>query len=186
MSEPSVLASKSRRLLARATIRNVRVLTIVCVAGCWQDTPATQATLPASPQVTIDPGTPATAAPSAPIRRSDSPYRDVAGTWKGVGYQYDTRTRWDLEMTLQSRGNIGDVIGTIAYENGKCTGELIRQPERDGGDTLAMTEKLVTGLGQCVDGGTIRIPRRPSAGELEWKWDWADGHEGASSTIKRE
>lgn len=118
-------------------------------------------------------------------RPAATPYRDVAGTWKGVGYQYNTRGRWDLEMTLFARGNIGDVIGSIIYENGNCTAELIRQPERDG-DTLAMTEKLVTGHGQCVDGGTIRIPRRPLGHELDWRWDFANGIEGAMSTVRRD
>ena len=156
----------------------------MALAGCWQETPPAASTLPGSPQVTIDPGTPL--GPTTAPKHGGSPYREVAGTWSGVGNQYDTHTHWEFEMTLQARGEIGDRIGTITYERGNCTGELFREPERDGGDTLAMTEKLVTGQGRCVDGGTIRIPRRPVHGELAWKWDWADGHEGADATVKRD
>jgi len=156
---------------------------LLTLASCWRETPAVVATIPEAPQVTIDPGTPL-AAGASPKR--DSPYREVAGTWSGDGFQYDTKAHWDFVMTLQARGEVGDVIGTIAYEHGSCTAELYRQPERDGGDTLAMTEKLLTGQGRCVDGGTVRIQRHPIAGQLEWKWDWADGHEGANATIKRD
>ena len=147
---------------------------LLVVAGCWHE-PA-PALAPAAP-------TPAPVS-TARSRPPPSPYAEVAGTWKGVGFQYDTKGRWDLEMTLFKRANIGDVIGTIAYENGNCTAELTRQPER--GDTLVMTEKLVTGQGRCVDSGTIRIPRRPLAGELDWRWDFSTGAEGANATIKRD
>jgi hypothetical protein len=153
----------------------MRTAWLMVMAGCWHE--SAPAIMPTRP---IESTPIATARPRPPA----SPYADVAGTWKGVGYQYDTKGHWDLEMTLFRRANIGDVIGTIAYENGNCTAELTRQPER--GDTLLMTEKLVTGHGKCVDGGTIRIPRRPVAGELDWRWDFASGTEGANATIKRE
>ncbi len=129
--------------------------------------------------MTIDSPSPTIHAP-----RHVGPYVEVAGTWKGVGYQYDTHGHWDLEMTLFKHGEIGDVIGSIAYENGGCTAELIRESER--GDTLVMKERLLTGQGKCVDNGTIRIPRRPTANELDWRWDFASGTEGASSLVKRE
>lgn len=141
------------------------------------------ATVPTDPStVVIDPGTPT---PSTP-RRNDAPYRDVVGTWKGIGFQYNTNTHWDFEMTLMLRGQVGDAIGSISYEGGKCTAELIRQPERDNGETLAMTEHLITGQGNCVDGGTIRIPRRPIGNELDWKWDFANGQEGANASPRRQ
>lgn len=154
---------------------------LTLVTACWHDVPPPAA--PVQPTgVVID-------APSGrPYRPAEehpaSPYVDVAGTWRGVGYQYDTHGHWDIEMTLWKRGAIGDPIGTIVYEGGNCTAELIRQPER--GDTLVMREKLVTGQGQCVDNGWIRIPRRPIANELDWRWDFAAGNEGASSTVKRD
>lgn len=146
------------------------------VAGCWHEVPP-----PREPVVYENP-----APRVAPRPRAREPYRDVSGTWKGIGYQYDTRTQWDLEMTLLPRGKVGDVIGTISYESGNCTADLIRQPERDGGETLVMTERLVTGQGRCVDNGTIRIPRRPLGNELDWRWDFAAGNEGAKSTVRRD
>lgn len=151
------------------------------LAGCWHE-PAPATTPSEVPLVTIDPGPPS---PSrGPMHATDSPYREVAGTWRGIGFQYDSRTQWDIEMTLFARGNVGDVIGSIAYEHGNCTAELIRQSER--GDTLVMTENLVTGQGKCVDHGTIRIPRRPSGHDMDWRWDFASGVEGASSTVRRD
>lgn len=116
--------------------------------------------------------------------RRVSPYAQVAGTWKGTGFQYDTKGTWDIVMTLQSHASVGEVIGTIAYENGGCTANLIREEERD--NQLVMRERLVTGHGRCVDNGWVRIPKRPTANELDWRWDFADQHEGASSTVKRE
>ena len=116
--------------------------------------------------------------------RRVSPYAQVVGTWKGIGYQYDTKGHWDIEMTLTGKGDVGDVIGTIAYENGGCTANLVREEER--GDELVMRERLITGQGRCVDNGYVRIPRRPIAGELDWKWDFADQREGASATVKRD
>ena len=44
----------------------------------------------------------------------------------------------------------------------------------------------LTAQHRCVDNGRIRIPRRPIANELDWRWDFAAGNEGASSTIKRD
>lgn len=152
----------------------MRAAWLVVVAGCWREEPVI------APVHPIEVAPVSTSRPRPP----SSPYADVAGTWKGVGYQYNTKGHWDLEMTLFRRGNIGDVIGSIAYENGGCTAALIRQSER--GDTLMMTEKLITGHGKCVDGGTIRIPRRPVAGELDWRWDFDNGTEGANATVKRE
>jgi hypothetical protein len=158
---------------------------LLLFAGCWQP-----AAVPVEPTpsnlVTIE--APNATTPSAIVsRKPSSPYADVAGTWKGIGFQYDTKGTWDIEMTLQRRGEIGDVIGTIAYEQGGCTANLLREPEEgDRGEILVMREKLVTGQGRCVDNGRIRIPRRPIANELDWRWDFAPGREGASSTVKRE
>jgi hypothetical protein len=119
-----------------------------------------------------------------PVRTATSPYVDVAGTWRGVGYQYDTKGHWNIEMTLYKRGSIGDVIGTVIYEDGGCVANLIREAER--GDLLVMRERLTTGQGRCVDDGWIRIPRRSTGNELEWRWDFDDQREGASSTLKRD
>jgi len=152
------------------------------LAGCWQQPAAEPVAPTVTNTVTIEAPNPARAVPTA--TRSPSPYAEVAGTWTGTGFQYDTKGTWDIEMTLFKRGSIGEVIGTIAYEHGGCTAELIREPER--GDTLVMKEKLVTGQGRCVDNGTIRIPRRPTANELDWRWDFAAGNEGASSIVKRD
>ena len=159
----------------------MRLVGLVLISACWQQ-PASSPMTAAQVGVTIESPDPSRAI--SPPRRQLGPYAEVAGTWKGVGYQYDTHGHWELEMTLSKRGEIGDVIGTIAYENGGCTAELIREPER--GDMLVMKEKLVTGQGKCVDNGTIRIPRRPTANELDWRWDFSTGTEGASSTIKRQ
>jgi len=158
----------------------VRVLALSLITACWKD-PAPVIVPPSTNLVTID-------APNStytPMRPS-SPYTEVAGTWIGVGYQYDTKGHWNIEMTLQKRGEIGDVIGSVVYEDG-CTADLIRQPEGgDRGETLVMREKLVTGQGKCVDNGMIRIPRRPTVNELDWRWDFSSGKEGASATVKRE
>lgn len=166
----------------------MRAIGLLLISACWHEPAAAPQTPAPSAGVTIE-------APKAsvygPAQRlptgTTSPYVEVAGTWRGIGFQYDTKGHWDIEMTLSKRGDIGDVIGTIAYENGGCTANLIREPERgDRGEVLVMREKLVTGQGKCVDNGWIRIPRRPIANELDWRWDFAAGNEGASASIKRE
>ncbi len=163
---------------------------LLLIAGCWQQ-PARSPIEQPSNVVTIEGGSGMRLA----TRNHSSPYAEVGGTWRGVGYQYDTKGTWDIEMALQTRGEIGDVIGTIAYEQGGCTANLIREHEEgDRGEILVMHEKLMTGQGRCVDHGRIRIPRRPTANELDWRWDFPpadprrpdDRKEGASSTVKRD
>ncbi len=165
----------------------MRIVGILLIGACWHE-PATAPMAPAQPTgVVIE--APKTSAFEPPRRLPSptSPYAEVAGTWRGIGYQYDTRGHWDIEMTLQRRGEIGDVIGSIAYENGGCTANLIREAERgERGEVLVMRERLVTGHGKCVDNGWIRIPRRPVANELDWRWDFADHKEGASASVKRD
>jgi hypothetical protein len=150
-------------------------LMLVLLGGCWQEEIAASPTTPRPIEHSI---------PSPARTHPSSPYREVAGSWVGTGYQYDLKSTWPIQMTLFPRAEIGEVVGILSYPSLNCTAELIRQPER--GDVLAMTEKLTTGHGKCVDNGTIRIPRRPTAREIDWKWDFANGQEGASSTLKRE
>jgi len=155
----------------------MRLAWCLVLAGCWRDVPVESA--PPAPTFAEPEPSP------VPVHRATAtPYREVAGTWTGIGYQYDTKTQWPIEMTLFARGNIGDVIGMISYPSLSCTGDLIRQPER--GSTLAMTERLTAGQGRCVDGGTIRIPQRAIGHEIEWRWDFSNGTEGASSTLRRD
>ncbi len=152
----------------------MRALVCLLLVACWHEVELeTPRLVPV-----IEPTGP------APVRRVDTPYRDVAGTWRGIGFQYDDKSQWAIEMTVFARGNIGDVVGFISYPSLGCTADLIRQVER--GDTLAMTERLITGQGKCVDGGTIRIPRRTTGHEMEWRWDFANGTEGASSALLRD
>lgn len=159
----------------------MRALGWLVIAGCWQSAAVpisepTNATVEGSGQPVV-----------APKRDAGSPYAEVAGVWRGEGFQYNTKTHWDIEMTLGTRGDIGEVIGTIAYEGGGCTANLIRELEQgDHGEVLVMRERLQTGQGRCVDNGWIRIPRRPIVDELEWRWDFADKREGASSTLRRD
>jgi hypothetical protein len=152
------------------------VLLLLLIGACWQEEIAAKQT---NPQPVVE------APPVAPRRTPPaSPYRQVKGSWVGTGYQYDIKSTWPIQMTLFERANIGEPIGILSYPSLNCTAELIREPER--GDVLVMREKLTSGQGRCVDNGVIRIPRRPTAGELDWKWDFENGNEGASSTLKRE
>lgn len=153
-----------------------RVLLLLLISSCWQDEVAAPQTLPR----------PVVEAPAPAPRRvpAASPYREVKGSWAGVGYQYDIKSTWPIQMTLFERAEVGEPIGVLSYPSLGCTADLIREPER--GDVLVMREKLTSGQGRCVDNGLIRIPRRPTARELDWKWDFENGTEGASSTLKRD
>jgi len=146
----------------------MRIAVLVAVAGCWRgggEVPAAEE--PAA--VTV-----------APVKAG--PYRDVGGRWIGVGIQYDTQSEWDVVMKLHRDAPIGGRIGTIEYPSLPCRADLIRDGEE--GDVLVMTEKITDGVDKCVDGGKIRIPRKPGS-RLDWRWFFPSGEEGAKASLER-
>jgi len=139
---------------------------VIMLSGCW-----------------TGPDSPPPQAPKAPpVVKAPSPYATVAGTWRGIGLQYDTGEHWEIVMTLQAEADVGEAVGTIEYPSLACKASLVREPERDG--MLVMSEKMTDGAGTCVDGGTIRIPRAPKD-SLDWRWFFPSGEEGAKSEMSR-
>jgi hypothetical protein len=146
----------------------MRLVLLIALAGCWTG---------AEPPVEE---------PTKPIVASDAkkppPHRAVAGTWRGTGFQYDTQETWDIVMTLRGGVAIGRPIGTIEYPSFPCKAELILEGEK--ADMLVMREKMVINAGNCIDGGTIQIPRDGKS-PLDWRWFFPDGAEGAKAQLRR-
>lgn len=85
-------------------------------------------------------------------------------------------------MRINRAVAVGGQLGTIEYPTLGCTGDLIREPDR--GATIVAIERLqVNPDGSCVDGGTIVI--RDDGETLDWRWYYANGTQGATSTLRR-
>jgi len=146
----------------------MRFAIVIVLAGCWTG------------------GEPSVEEPTEPVVASDarkpSPYRAVAGTWRGIGVQYDTQEQWDVVMILRAHAALESPIGTIEYPSLQCKAELILEGQKGG--MLVLREKMVIGAGTCIDGGSIRIPR-DGRSPLEWRWFYPSGSEGAKAQLER-
>ena len=109
-------------------------------------------------------------------------YARVAGEWQGTGYQYDIDTRWPLVMTIRNEDvPVGDRVGTIDYPSLNCSGELTRDGED--GDTFVVTERITRDPDRrCVATGTIRFQKHGD--DIQWKWYFPDGKEGAEARLR--
>jgi hypothetical protein len=146
----------------------MRLAIVIALAGCW-----TGGELPVEE-------------PSEPVVASDarkpSPYRAVAGTWRGMGRQYDTQEQWEVVMILRAHAALESPIGTIEYPSLQCKAELILEGQHAG--KLVLREKMIIGADTCIDGGTIRI-RRDGRSPLDWRWFYPNGSEGAKAQLER-
>ena len=128
-----------------------------------------------------------TSAPPPPISNATPPTARpvVAATveiWTGVGVQPDAASEWTIEMRINRAAAVGSRLGTIDYPSLGCSSDLIRELDR--GATIVAVERLrVNPENACVDGGTIVL--RDDGETLDWRWFYEDGHEGASSTLRR-
>jgi hypothetical protein len=158
-----------KRLLAVAVVAGAAVLGAI-PTGHKRDTAVAQA---------------AAAQPAAEVARpKPGPYVTVAGTWKGIGYQYDIRTSWDVVMKLDADDvAANDKVGTIEYPTMGCKGQLLR--EREDGNTFVVIEEITTNPGNaCVPRGRIKFERKGD--ELDWRYYFLmDPREAASAKLSR-
>jgi len=157
-----------------------RVLAVAVVAGA-----AVLGALPTGHKhnTAVAQAAPAKPAAEAP-RPKPGPYATVAGTWKGVGYQYDIHTSWDLIMKLDADDVAPNArVGTIEYPSMGCKGQLLR--EREEGNTFVVIEEITTNPGNaCVGRGRIKFERRGD--ELDWRYYYLmDPREAASAKLAR-
>lgn len=129
-----------------------------------------------------------TSAPPPPISNAATPpatrpvVSSTSESWTGIGIQPDVSSEWAIEMRINRAAPVGTRLGTIDYPTLGCSSDLIRQPDR--GAVIVAIEKLrVNPDNACADGGRIEI--RDEGETLDWHWFYVDGHEGASSTLRR-
>ena len=86
--------------------------------------------------------------------------QQIAGEWKGSGYQYDG-ANWSIAMVVQSDGKV-----TIAYPSLKCGGTLTLLEESETGARLR--EDIRYGK-ECINRGTVRLIQvKPNHLEFFW------------------
>jgi hypothetical protein len=157
-----------------------RVLAVAVVAGA-----AVLGALPIGHKREAAVAHAATPAPAADTTRpKPNPYATVAGMWKGVGYQYDLHTSWDVVMRLDDVDAAPNAkVGSIEYPTMGCKGQLLR--EREEGNTFVVIEEITTNPGNaCVPRGRIKFERHND--ELDWRYFFLmDPREAASAKLRR-
>ena len=159
-----------------------RAIAVAAVAGA-----AAVGALTATPRkphaATVVAVTPPRAAVEAPAQKPGM-YATIAGTWRGVGQQYDIHTSWELVMKLDAKDvGYNERIGTIEYPSLGCKGELLRENEE--GNTFVVIEEISTNPGNaCVPRGRIKLERRGD--NLDWRYYYLmDPREAASAQLTR-
>jgi hypothetical protein len=115
-----------------------------------------------------------------PTLRDDAIPSPYVGIWEGIGFQYNNQHTWSIRMTLDS-GQAGSLNGAIEYPSLQCGGELTLLRITD---TFIELHEDITYGGNCVDNGTITM-RLTDEKTADWKWSYADGTEGAESTLTK-
>lgn len=88
-----------------------------------------------------------------------------AGVWKGEGTQTGLSSGWAIAIALKP-GNIGDIIGTIAYPSLGCGGELTLRSIN--ADSIEVTEVITYGK-ECAATGIVAL--KPIANHtVEYQW----------------
>jgi hypothetical protein len=109
-----------------------------------------------APAMRIDPGPPGV-------------QRPFVGSWRGTGEQSDHPGEWSIAATIAG-GEVGSVVGTIAYPSLSCGGDLVLS--RAARDAMELREHIT--YGNCVDQGIVTLGVRPG-GWLAFGWRTEDG-----------
>lgn len=89
-----------------------------------------------------------------------------SGTWSGSGTQDNPQSSWTILLTL-TRGNIGSVVGNIAYPSLRCGGKLTLLSIESG--LISLAEDMTFGTSTCVDGGIVTLSYE-SPDNLGYEW----------------
>lgn len=101
------------------------------------------------------------------------------GAWKCTAEETDDSPRYPVTLNL-SKGEQGEVCGTVQYPSLNCSGNLICGAPRE--REAEYVEKITSGREFCVDNGTVRM-KRSNADAAEWQWFFPDGRLGAYATL---
>ena len=103
------------------------------------------------------------------------------GSWSGTGRQYRPVESWSINVSFHN-GIKDGLAGNVEYPSIRCEGILVADDVDLSAGTFAATEKIQ--LGSCVNGGSFRF-KADHAGNLEWRWFYPSGEEGAKGLLKR-
>ncbi|HEX8830986.1 MAG TPA: hypothetical protein VF705_07470, partial [Longimicrobium sp.] len=101
------------------------------------------------------------------------------GSWAGRGTQSDEPGEWTISATIAG-GEVGAVVGSIAYPSLSCGGDLIL---RDATAERMEVREHIT-YGSCVDQGIITLRVRPG-GVLAYGWRSEDSPLTAQGQLER-
>ncbi len=92
------------------------------------------------------------------------------GAWGGTGAQVEPEMDYPV-LVLLTGGSEGSPVGYIDYPSFPCGGSvaLVAATERQ----VEVVEQLEFGQESCVDGGRVRLSRRPD-GALDYTWTAGD------------
>ncbi|HET7232669.1 MAG TPA: hypothetical protein VFJ16_21845 [Longimicrobium sp.] len=116
-----------------------------------------------------------------PMRLAPQPSAQSAfiGSWTGSGTQSDEPGEWTISTTIAG-GEVGAVVGSIAYPSLSCGGDLIL---RDATTERMKLREHIT-YGSCLDQGIITLRVRPG-GVLAYGWRSDDGSVTAQGQLER-
>lgn len=104
----------------------------------------------------------------------------INGAWSGTGYQSPQAIEWPITMHITD-GAVGEVVGRVEYPSYGCVGELTLTAI-NGDGSITLRERIVDGLGTCVDGGTFTL--RPGGdGSVVFQWVAPDNSSAAEGTL---
>ncbi len=101
------------------------------------------------------------------------------GIWRGEGRQFDPASEWSISICITG-GDVGSIVGIIAYPSIPCGGELRLLEARP--DEIRLGERRT--YGNCVDDGRI-VLRRSSTGLATFDWYFADGTHGGTGSVRQ-
>jgi hypothetical protein len=102
------------------------------------------------------------------------------GVWEGNGSQ--ASSSWTISITL-TPGTVNSVVGTIAYPSLSCGGTLTLH--RINNQSIELDEKFSYGSRQCTPGRVVLQRSSDEQNQLEYKWLFPDGREGATGSVRK-
>lgn len=140
----------------------------------WQPNQNVKAQRPAATEAASTAESPAS--PEAPAAASNP----ITGVWSGTGYQNVPAIDWPIVIQVND-GAVGEVVGRVEYPSYGCVGELTLTSVNGDGSIL-LRERIVEGVGTCVDGGEFTL-RRGGDGIVTFNWVAPDGSSAAEGTL---
>ncbi|MDX1748265.1 MAG: PKD domain-containing protein, partial [Halobacteriales archaeon] len=94
-------------------------------------------------------------------------FAPIAGEWEGTGVEPNTAQTFLIDAAIDSAAVRGEVVGTVAYNEGQCEGDWIALEADD--PVFTVTEVITLGRDTCPD-GTVVLELDPTSGELQYDY----------------